>query len=85
MTISLHPAQEAWLQIQVANGGFTSVEAAVQQLLDERIAELEVNQDDMAWAKACADEAREAVTRGEFVTLEEHRTHMAAVLAALEA
>ena len=85
MAITLHPEQEAWLQTRVASGVFASVEAGARQLLDERIAELELDQHDMAWAKPYVDEARAAVERGEFVTLDEHRTHMAAVLASLEA
>ena len=85
MTITLHPEQEAWLQTRVASGDFASVEAAARQLLDERIAELEFDQDDIAWAKPYVDKARDAVERGEFATLDEHRTHKAAVLASLEA
>ena len=34
----------------------------------------------MAWAKPYVDEAREAVARGEVVTLEEHRARIAELL-----
>jgi Arc/MetJ-type ribon-helix-helix transcriptional regulator len=39
MPITLTPEQEAWLQAHVLTGDFTSIEQAVRQLLDERIAE----------------------------------------------
>ncbi len=39
--------------------------------------------DDMAWAKPLLDEAREAVARGDVITLEEHRARNAARLGAL--
>jgi len=39
MSITLTPEQEAWLQAHVLTGDFVSVEQAVRQLLDERIAE----------------------------------------------
>jgi antitoxin ParD1/3/4 len=39
--------------------------------------------DDMAWAKPYVDEALAQVERGEVITLEEHRAHMAALLASL--
>ena len=83
MTITLHPKQEAWLQARVASGDFASVEAAAQQLLDERIAEFELDQDDMAWAKPCVDEGLAALERGEFITLDEHRARNAERLAAM--
>ncbi len=39
--------------------------------------------DDLGWAKPHVDEAREAVARGEFITLAEHRARNAERLAAL--
>jgi antitoxin ParD1/3/4 len=61
MTITLTPEQEAWRQIHVASGDFASVEEAARQLIDERIAELAIeDDDDMAWAKPLVDEARAA-------------------------
>jgi antitoxin ParD1/3/4 len=70
----------------VANGDFASVEDAAHQLIDERIAEraAEAN-DDLAWAKPFVEEARAAVERGEFVSLDEHKAHNAALLASLKA
>jgi antitoxin ParD1/3/4 len=86
MQIALTPEQEAWLQAHVASGGFASIEEAARQLIDDRIAELAAEEDDdLAWAKPVVDEARAAIARGEFVSLEEHKAHIAALLASLEA
>ena len=86
MMITLRLEQEAWLKAHVAAGDFASVEEAARQLIDDRIAELAMDDaDDLAWAKPLVDEARAEVARGEVVTLEAHRAHMAAVLAALDA
>ena len=85
MSITLTPAQEAWIKAHVAQGHFASVEAAARQLIDDRIAELgQDDYDDMAWAKPLVEEARAAVARGDVITLEEHRARNAARLAALK-
>jgi antitoxin ParD1/3/4 len=84
MAITLHPEQEAWLKTRVKSGDFASVEEAARQLIDDRIAELELEGDDLAWAKPYVDEALAAVERGEYVTLEEHKAHMATLLASLK-
>ena len=83
MMITLKPEQQEWLAAHVTRGDFPSVEEAARQLIDDRITELELEGDDLAWAKPYVDEALAAVARGEFVTLEEHRAHMAALLASL--
>lgn len=83
MTITLKPDQEAWLKSRVASGDFASVEEAARQLIDERIAEHELEGDDLAWAKPYVDEALAEVARGEEITLDEHRARNAARLAAL--
>jgi antitoxin ParD1/3/4 len=57
-------------------------------LIDDRIAELsdlEQGEDDMLWAKPYIDEGLAALERGEFVSLEEHEAHNAALLASLKA
>jgi antitoxin ParD1/3/4 len=41
--------------------------------------------DDLAWAKPYIDEGLAALDRGEFITLDEHRAHNAALLASLKA
>ena len=84
MPITLTPEQEAWLKAHVVNGDFASIEEAARQLIDDRIAEIAAEEsDDMAWAKPLVDEARAAITRGEVMTLDEHRAKNAARLAAL--
>lgn len=83
MTITLNPNQEAWLQTHVASGVFTSVEAAARQLIDERIAERDLEADDLAWAKPYVDEGLAALERGEVLSREEYRARMDAVLASL--
>ncbi len=84
MSITLTPEQEAWLQSHVASGAFTSIESAARQLIDERIAERELEEDDLAWAKPLVDEGLAALERGEFMSLEEHKARNAARLAALK-
>ena len=70
--------------MHVARGDFASVEEAARQLIDERIAERTIEEDDLAWAKADVDEALASVKRGEGLTLEEHRARNAARLATLK-
>jgi antitoxin ParD1/3/4 len=84
MLIPLTPEQEAWLQSHVASGAFASIEEAARQLIDERIAERELEEDDLAWAKPLVDEGLAALERGEFMSLEEHKARTAARLAALK-
>ena len=68
MNIKLPPEQEQWLNSRVADGEFASPEAAVRQMIAERMA---FEADDFAWAKPYVDEARAAIARGEFVTADE--------------
>ena len=85
MTISLTPEQQAWIAAHVARGDFSSIDDAVRQLIDERIAERSAQEsDDLAWAKPYVDEALAEVERGEFLTLDEHRARNAARLVALK-
>lgn len=83
MTITLKPEQEAWLKAHVATGEFVSIEEAARQLIDERIADRESDNDDLSWAKPLVDEGLAALDRGEFISLEEHKARNAARLAAL--
>ena len=83
MMITLTADQEASLSALVAAGDFASVETAARALLDERLAEREIEDDDFAWAKPFIDEAEADIARGDVLTLEGHRAHMAARLAAL--
>lgn len=77
MTITLTPEQQSWLENQVAAGRFPSVEDAVRMAVaDLKAAESAETDHDLAWAKPYVDEAREAVARGEFMTLDEYRARM---------
>jgi antitoxin ParD1/3/4 len=85
MTITLTPEQQEWLQAHVERGDFATIEDAVRQLIDERIAEIEIDEDDdLAWAKPYVDEALAQVERGEVITREEHEARNDARLAAMK-
>lgn len=82
MTVSLTPAQLAWLQAYVDRGEFRSIDDAARHLIDERIAERMVEEaDDLAWARPYVDEALAAVERGEVLSLEEYMARNRARLA----
>ena len=84
MTISLTPEQQAWIAADVARGEFDSIEDAVTRLIDERIAERAIEEDDLAWAKPLVDKALDEADRGAFLTLEQHRARNGARLATLK-
>ncbi len=81
MNIKLPPDQEQWLNARVADGEFASPEAAVRQMVAERMA---LEADDFAWAKPYLDEARAAVARGEIVSLDDAIADIDAHLASLK-
>ena len=85
MAVTLTPEQEAWLEAHVASGDFASIEEAARQLIDERIAERNLEEsDDLAWAKPYVEQGLAALERGEFITLEEHKARNAARLNAIK-
>ena len=81
MNISLPSDQRAWLEAEVAAGHFTSVDeavaAAVASLMD-------LEADDLAWAKPQVDEARASVAKGNVVSGEDYLKRLAAKTAALK-
>src|SRR6266478_516243 len=84
MSITLTPEQQAWLRAHVERGDFASIEDAVRQLIDKRIAEIAAEEnDDLKWAKPYVDEALAKVARGDVITLEEHEARNDARLAAM--
>ena len=86
MTISLSSKQHAWLKAHVERGDFRSIEEAALQLIDERIAELMIEEgDDLAWAKPYVDEALDEVAAGQTLTREQHESRMDSILASLKA
>jgi antitoxin ParD1/3/4 len=84
MSLSLTPDQQAWLAARVARGEFRSIEEAARQLIDERIAERMIEEDDLAWAKPYVDDARAEVARGKVISLEEHELRMDAHIASMK-
>jgi antitoxin ParD1/3/4 len=79
MSITLTPEQQAWLRAHVERGDFASIEDAVRQLIDDRIAEIAAEEsDDLAWAKPHVDEALADVARGDVMTLDEHEARATA-------
>jgi len=72
--MKLTTEQEAWLTAHIESGEFSSPEDALARFIDERIAE--ESDDDMAWAKPDFDEGMAQLTRGEFLTLEEHNAQV---------
>ncbi len=73
MTITLPRAQQEWLEAQVAAGNYDSVEEAVASIVAEH---MQLDVDDLSWARPLVDEARESLARGEGMTLEEYRARM---------
>jgi len=73
MTITLTPADHAWLAKQVAAGRFPSLDAAVSAAVAELTAK--ESAPDLTWAKPLVDESRAAIVRGEGVSLDEALQH----------
>ncbi len=84
MTITLTADQEARLGALVASGDFASIEEAARALLDERLAEREIEDDDFAWAKPFIDEAEADIARGAVISREEHDASIKALLASMK-
>ncbi len=83
MTITLTPEQLAWINQRVARGDFPSAEEAARQLIDERIAERSIEDDDLLWAKPLVNEANAQAERGDVIEVAEHKARNAARLAAM--
>jgi antitoxin ParD1/3/4 len=85
MTITLTPEQQARLEAYVGRGDFPSIEDAARQLIEERLNERAIEEeDDLSWAKPYIGEARAEIARGEGISLEEHKRRNAARLASLK-
>ncbi len=80
MTITLPREQQEWLESQVKAGVYNSVDEAVASILAEH---MQLDIDDLSWARPLIDEARSSIARGEVMTLEEHRIRMADKLESL--
>ena len=73
MTITLPREQQEWLEAQVKAGYYDSIEDAVASIVAEH---MQLDTDDMAWAKPLVDKALASLDRGEGMTLEEYRQLM---------
>jgi antitoxin ParD1/3/4 len=73
MAITLPREQQEWLEAQVAAGYYDSVEEAVASIVAEH---MQLDVDDLSWAKPLVDEARESLARGEGMTLDEYKARM---------
>lgn len=80
MAIQLLEAQARWIEAKVADGTFASVDAALAEIIEERMA-LEAG--DMGWAVSSVDEARADVAAGRVLSLDEHLQRNSARLAKL--
>ena len=81
MNIKLRPEQEQWLQGQIAQGEFASVDDALQHVIADHMA---LEGDDFEWARPFVSEARAAVARGDVVSLDDAIADMDAHLASLK-
>ena len=84
MQISLTPDQQAWLASHVERGEFASIDEAARQLIDERIAERMIAEDDLAWAKPLVEEARADIAAGRMVMADERDARMKSRLASMK-
>jgi antitoxin ParD1/3/4 len=82
MTITLTPEQVEWLEQQVADGEFDSVEEAVRLAVADLMT---LDTDDLEWAKPLVDEARAALARGEGVPAEAVKAEIDAYLKSIGA
>ena len=71
MDVQLTAPQVAWLRSRVADGTFSSMDDAISELLEERIA---LEEADLDWAKELVDEGRSDVDSGRVMTGDEHRS-----------
>jgi len=77
MSITLPREQQEWLEAQVEAGVYASIDEAVARIVAEH---MHLDLDDLSWARPLVDEGRAALDRGEGLTLEEHRSQIAAKL-----
>lgn len=55
------------------------MDAAAQAIIDERMADSEIDLDDLDWVKPLLDEARAEVGRGEVVSWDEVKRELGAI------
>ncbi|CAN5468618.1 hypothetical protein BH10PSE6_BH10PSE6_36020 [soil metagenome] len=73
MNITLPREQQEWLEAQVKAGVYQSVDDALTHFVAEH---MELDIDDLDWAKPLVDEGRASLEKEGGLTLAEHRTHI---------
>lgn len=85
MNITLTFEQENWCKHRVLRGDFDSVEGAALQLINERIAEREANENsELLWAKPFVDEALAQIEREQIISLADHKRRTEACFLAMK-
>ncbi len=81
MNVTLPPKQRKWLEAEVAAGRFASIDEALA-LAVSGLMDLET--DDLAWAKPQVDQARASAARGEISTGDDYLKRLDAKIASLQ-
>lgn len=81
MSITLPREQQEWLETQVKAGVHASIDDAVASIVAEH---MQLDLDDLSWARPLVDEARASVARGEGMTFDENRARMTERFAKLD-
>lgn len=80
MNVKLPPDQLKWIESQVADGRFGSVDEALSIAVADLMA---MHADDLGWAKPYVDQARASVARGDVLAGDEYFRLLDEKLAAL--
>ena len=81
MAITLPREQQEWLEPQVKAGYYDSIEDAVASIVAEH---MQLDIDDMSWARELVEEGRASLEREGGLTLDEHRKRVARKLQELD-
>lgn len=65
MNVNLSLKQRRWLEAEVAAGRFASLDEAVEMAVS---AMMDIETDDLAWAKPNVDKARASIARGDTIS-----------------
>lgn len=69
MNVNLSLKQRRWLEAEVSAGRFASVDEAVEMAVS---ALMDLETDDLSWAKPQVDEARASIMRGETIASDDY-------------
>ena len=82
MNIRLKPDTEEWLNAQVAEGRFDSVEEAVEALVaEDRLEQERLDSMDLSWAKPYLEEGLADIEAGRTMPAEQVRAELRAMFA----